>query len=296
MARRRRGGGLSDKTDKTRLAPVDDRDLNDEDLNELTRGGTRIGLRRKGPDGETDPRVADLGMPDQADIPTGEYMRPLSQQASQPIAELGPPVADGDAPPAEEEPYSDGDPNAVSNRTTFSNQAAVLADVLRLRFESKMYGRSPKRILRVEHPDGPSTAGGLLARQAISLVPRKGNAASIVCGWMDVSRHEAVLRSYRSVALRHFSRHNTEVDISQREYNRFLDELVDIMMSGQMRVQILVPEDTGPVPAPASSIQPAARSGSFVGKLFLFTCALVLGVAAERLFHVTERLFSSLGR
>ncbi|HLL55901.1 MAG TPA: hypothetical protein VK447_20225 [Myxococcaceae bacterium] len=296
MARRRRGGGLSGKTDKTRLAPVDDEGLNDEDLNELTRGGTRIGLRRKGPDGETDPRVAGSELLDQADIPTGEYMRPLSQQASQPIADLEPPVPDRDSPVAEEEPYSDGDPNAVSNRTTFSNQAAVLADVLRLRFESKMYGRSPKRILRVEHPDGPSTAGGLLARQAISLVPRKGSAPSIVCGWMDVSRHEAVLRSYRSVAMRHFSRHSTEVDISQREYNRFLDELVDIMMSGQMRVQILVPEDVEPVAAPAASRQPAARSGSFAGMLLLFTFALALGMAAERLFHITQRLFSALGR
>jgi hypothetical protein len=279
MTRQRNGDGMSNET---RVAPSED-----DDLNELTRGGTRVGLERMRQHDETDPARP---MPTRGAVTTREVV----------------PGPDDEEEPYEEEPYSDGpgdnlqDPSEgdpLSNRTTFSNQAAVFADALRARFANKLYGRNPRRIFRVDEHEGPSTAGGLLARQSISLVARKGTAHSIVCGWMDVSRREAVLRSYRSVAMRHFHRHGVEIDLTQKEYDRFLDELVDFLMSGQLRVQILVPEEVEAAPASSTVATPAPRrSGSPFGTLFLVMLVFSLGMLAERFLHLAERVLPGLGR
>jgi len=67
-----------------------------------------------------------------------------------------------------------------AGRTTYSYQALLFADALRGRFAKKIYGRNPHRVARIDEPEGPSTAGGKLARQPVSLVPRKGIATTLL--------------------------------------------------------------------------------------------------------------------
>jgi len=182
---------------------------------------------------------------------------------------------------------------ADSSRTTFSYQAIVFADAIRGRFAKKIYGRNPNRVVRVDEPEGPSTAGGLLARQPVSLVPRKGVAPALVCGWFDIFRKEAQFRSYESLMARHQARHGERPNLTQAEYERFLEELLDSLGAAQFRITLLVPDEKEDAPEPAPRKRPKRLSGS--GMLVAWGVLLALvsfaaGLAVERGTHVTERL------
>lgn len=125
-------------------------------------------------------------------------------------------------------------------RTAFSTRAVLIADLLRDTFSRRFFGRSPYRVLRVDEPEGPSTAGGRLARQSISLVAREGSAPSVVCGWVDASKEEAQLRGYESVARRYEAHHGVELDLAPEHYERFLEDLVKTLMEGGIKVRVLV--------------------------------------------------------
>jgi translation initiation factor IF-2 len=179
-----------------------------------------------------------------------------------------------------------GSESEASNRTVFSSQAALIADLVRDKFSSRFFGRSPFRVLRIDEPEGPSTAGGRLARQNISLVAQQGSAPSIVCGWVDVSKKEAQLRSYESVSRRHEARHGQKVELGPEHYERFLNDLVDTLLIGGIRVRILVPDEQegGATPAPAPVPQaPKRASVSLVMAFLLMVLAFGLGFVARHL-------------
>ena len=172
-------------------------------------------------------------------------------------------------------------------RTAFSTRAVLIADLLRDTFSRRIFGRSPYRVLRVDEPEGPSTAGGLLARQSISLVARDGSAPSVVCGWVDTAKEEAHLRCYESVALRYASHHGMELDLSPEHYERFLETLVDALISGGIKVRVLVLDEEGVALKQAQAVEgggPAPRAKGRRGwgsRLLVLT--FVLGLVAGRL-------------
>ncbi|HLM47008.1 MAG TPA: hypothetical protein VK458_24265, partial [Myxococcaceae bacterium] len=157
-------------------------------------------------------------------------------------------------------------------------------DQLRDKFSRRFFGRSPYRVLRIDEPEGPSTAGGLLARQPISLVSKQGAAPSLVCGWVDTAKSEAQLRGYESVAKRYESHHGTPLDLSPEHYERFLDDMVEALSSGGIKVRVLVLEEQGAAPGQAqgsASRGTSARArGGGKGPLLLvlgFTLGLLAG-------------------
>jgi len=159
-------------------------------------------------------------------------------------------------PDAEPEP----EPSAgESNRTMFATHAALFADRLRDRFAKKIYGRTPHRVLRIDEPEGPSTAGGKLARQSISLIPRRGTAPTIVCGWVDVAKKEAHLRGHESVARRYEAHHGTALDLAEEDYERCIDDLAEALTAGGIKVRVLIPEESAAQrassPAPETEAQ-----------------------------------------
>ncbi|OJH40085.1 hypothetical protein [Cystobacter ferrugineus] len=164
------------------------------------------------------------------------------------------------APVEDEEPETLPPPSAgESNRTMFASHAALFADRLRERFAQKRYGRAPHhRMLRIDEPEGPSTAGGRLARQPLSLVTRSGTAPTLVCGWVDVAREEAQLRGYESVARRYEAHHGTPLDLAAQDYERCLEDLEVALRSGGIRVRVIIPDD--PVPARKSAPSPTATA------------------------------------
>jgi hypothetical protein len=167
-------------------------------------------------------------------------------------------------------------------RTMFANHSALLAEQLRGAMSSKMYGRGPHRELRIDEPEGPSTAGGKLARQTISLVPRKGSGPSVMCGWVDVSKREAQLRNFEAVAKRYESHHGEPLELRQDEYERFLHDVEEVLIKAVIKVRIIVPEEQGAVRvlAPAK----ARRKGvPVLLALTLAVLAFVLGVYVGRM-------------
>jgi hypothetical protein len=195
-----------------------------------------------------------------------------------------PPVPEEDttgnlAAPLEEEPEP--------LRTAFSTKAVLIADLLRDTFSRRFFGRAPYRVLRVDEPEGPSTAGGLLARQAISLVAREGSAPSVVCGWVDTAKEEAQLRCYESVALRYASHHGMELDLSPEHYERFLETLVETLISGGIKVRVLVLDEEGIALKQAQAVEGGAPASKARGRRGwgsrMVALTFVLGLVAGRL-------------
>jgi hypothetical protein len=181
-------------------------------------------------------------------------------------------------------------PVSAMNRTVFSSRAALIADLLRDKFSSRFFGRPPYRVLRVDEPEGPSTAGGRLARQPISLVSRQGSAPSIVCGWVDTAKGEAQLRSYESVSKRYESHHGVQIDLSAEHYERFLNDLETTFMAGGIKVRVLVGDEPGAPPAQGQgqgqAQAPRATAARARSKpktrIFPVVLAFLLGLAAGR--------------
>jgi hypothetical protein len=202
-------------------------------------------------------------------------------------------------PSAQPPPPLDPPPEAGEIRTAFSNKAAMVADLVKATFARRSYGTAPYR-LRIDEPDGPSTAGGLHARQPISLVSRLESAPAVVMGWVDVSKKESQLRNYAVVARRHQGRYNIPLDINEEEYERFLNELVETLFYGGIKILLLVPDEPEPAQAQGSQAQVQAaqqqRGGrSFLGTLLLLSLTLALGIGvgamnSERFVPLIEQL------
>jgi len=181
----------------------------------------------------------------------------------------------------------DEDPSAPGGvqRTMFASHAALLADRLRDKLSKKIYGRAPHRVLRIDEPEGPSTAGGRQARQSISLIPRRGTGPSILCGWVDVSRKEAQLRSHESVARRFELHHGTRMDLPAEDYERFLEDVEEALLTVGLKVRVLVPEEPAPGPRVQSKEQQAPQGAGVAGWLVgvLVAAAFGLGLLAGRM-------------
>ncbi len=167
-------------------------------------------------------------------------------------------------------------------RTMFANHSALLAEQLRSALASKMYGRGPHRVLRIDEPEGPSTAGGKLARQAISLVPRKGTGPSVMCGWVDVSKREAQLRNFEGVAKRYETHHGQPLEMQAEEYERFLADVEEVLAKAVIKVRLIVPEEQGAVRVMPTA--PARRKGvPVLGAVLLAVVAFLLGLYVGRM-------------
>jgi hypothetical protein len=163
---------------------------------------------------------------------------------------------------------------APALRTMFANHSALLAEELRVALSKKVYGRGPHRVFRIDEPEGPSTAGGKLARQSISLVPRKGTSPSLVCGWVDVSKREAQLRNFEAVAKRYEAHHGEPLELRVDEYERFLTDVEEVLTRAVIKVRVMVPEE-----APgARAVAPVARRRGVPGFWVLVLAALAFGL------------------
>ncbi|MBN1203318.1 MAG: hypothetical protein JXB05_00145 [Myxococcaceae bacterium] len=165
-------------------------------------------------------------------------------------------------------------------RTTFSHEAALITDLLRAKFAQRRYGPARYR-LRVGEPEGPSTAGGLLARQPLSLVTRDGSMPAIVCGWVDISKREAQLRSHGVVVRRHQHHHGSPPSLSAQEYEKFLRKLMDTLFEGGIRLLLLLPDEQEDL-APSRAEAPRGSLGSVLVVALLIVLAFVMGMNVER--------------
>ncbi|MBL0696352.1 hypothetical protein JJE73_22165 [Comamonas sp. JC664] len=172
---------------------------------------------------------------------------------------------------------------APALRTMFANHSALLAEQLREALSKKMYGRGPHRVLRIDEPEGPSTAGGKLARQAISLVPRKGSGPSLTCGWVDVSKREAQLRNFESVARRYEDHHGEPLELQPEEYERFLNDVEAVLLQAVIKVRVIVPEEAGAVRVQGPAARSRTKGVPPLWAGLLAVLAFALGLLAGRM-------------
>ncbi|MFB1478947.1 hypothetical protein [Corallococcus sp. RDP092CA] len=165
-------------------------------------------------------------------------------------------------------------------RTMFATHSALLAERLKAELQHKIYGRTPHRILRVDEPEGPSTAGGRQARQAISLVDRKGVAPALVAGWVDVAKGQASLRNHEAVAKRYEFQHGTPLELVPEEYEKFLADVDEVLRTAAIQVRILVPDESAPTRATVGQQTPRATGVAARWVLLLVLGAFLLGLGA----------------
>lgn len=233
---------LEEGANETRMGPVKERGARAKSPQEVSTE-LRPGAAGARNEVSTELRPGAAGARKSGAAPKGGWLAGGEKRAAPPkspvpagVVRLSPLEPAGGRSGGEEE-------GAPALRTTFANHSALLAEELRAALSKKMYGRGPHRVFRIDEPEGPSTAGGKLARQSISLVPRKGTAPSLICGWVDVAKREAQLRNFEAVAKRYEAHHGEPLEMRADEYERFLADVEEVLTRAVIKVRVMVPEE-----------------------------------------------------
>ena len=133
--------------------------------------------------------------------------------------------------------------------THYATRSALVAEAVQGELERKRYGRNPGRRIQISEPDGPSTDGGLKARQPILLVPLSGSAAALHCGWLDAAKMAAQLKSWDAIARKHLARFGSEPDLARSAYEAFLVDARRALLGHGFDPQLVVPDDEALPPA-----------------------------------------------
>ena len=154
-------------------------------------------------------------------------------------------------------------------RTRVANQAASLAETVREGFDEFHLGAGDY-VVELSVPDGPSTGGGVQARQSIRLVPRRKGYAIVVVGTVDPVTSTAELRTFEHVAVLHEVRFRQPLEISGEEYEDFLAKADVVLNLARVKAKRV------PAPAELLAQRKAARRASLPMLLvFLFVMLLV---------------------
>ncbi|MFO0728805.1 MAG: hypothetical protein U1E65_33815 [Myxococcota bacterium] len=148
-----------------------------------------------------------------------------------------------------------------ASRTFHASQAVQISDLIALKFVDQRFGTAVPRVLKVTEPDGPSTDGGLKARQSILLAPEDPSSAqaAIVCGFLDVSRRSAELRPFAVVSQQHQQRYGGNIDITKGEYERCIHDLHEFLRAQAIDSRVAVTAATrSPSMVPRRSLPPTS--------------------------------------
>lgn len=168
------------------------------------------------------------------------------------------------------------------SRTHHADQAVHLADLVSLKFAPMRFGHIRRRVVRVMEPDGPSTDGGRKARQSIVLLPEDGEVGGvIVCGWLDVFRHVAELKSHALVGQAYFERYGMTIDVSKSEYQRMVDTMLEFLRALQIDARMARAERGRTIVSeratPAATPLPILRRGDLSERLMLIAGGSLFG-------------------
>ncbi len=159
-------------------------------------------------------------------------------------------------------------------RTQVANQAASLAESVTDGFDGFTMGAGGYGV-ELSVPEGPSTGGGVQARQHLRLVPRRQGYPVIVAGTVDPVTSTSELRTFEHVALLHELRFDRPVEITADEYGEFLRKAAVVMNLARIRSREVPP-------SPELVAQHAARRKLSLPVLIVFV--LVILAAAVVVF------------
>jgi hypothetical protein len=167
-----------------------------------------------------------------------------------------------------------------ANRTVHAQQAFEFTEVFAYKFDPVIYGQAHPRRLKLQEPDGPSTAGGKQARQSMVLLPDEGDR-KLVVGWIDVSQKMSELRSYTVVSQQYKARFNTDLDLRKEEYEALLQDLRSFLRIQKIDHKI-VEAQVGPQVAkkPAQAAEAPVEGGASTGALLaMLSIGILIGFA-----------------
>ncbi len=144
-------------------------------------------------------------------------------------------------------------------------------------FTQRRYGPARYR-LHIEEAKSADTT-----QQSLMLIARKEPVPSLLCGWVDLAQGEAQLRSYGVLVNRYERRHGKPPPLSEEEYDRFLDKLMDTLFDGGFQILHFVSdeEELRPTGWKHRWLRRPFRSG--LGAMLLVVGAFALGLNAARL-------------
>lgn len=127
-------------------------------------------------------------------------------------------------------------------RTKVANQAASLAESVTDGFEGFQMGAGAYGV-ELSVPEGPSTGGGVQARQHVRLVPRRKGYPIIVAGTVDPVTSTGELRTFEHVAILHELRFDAPLDITEDEYAEFLKKAAVVMNLARVSARQVPPSE-----------------------------------------------------
>lgn len=152
-------------------------------------------------------------------------------------------------------------------------------------FTQRRYGPARYRL----HIEEEKTAG--TGQQPLMLIARKEPLPPLLCGWVDLAQGEAQVRSYGVLVRRHERRHGEPPPLSEEEYDRFLDKLMDTLFDSGFQILHLVSDE--------EELRPSGWRGRFLRRSFrsgLGASLLVVGAFALGLnvAHLVPWLFQHI--
>ena len=177
-------------------------------------------------------------------------------------------------------------PTPEGLRTQLAAQAVNAADVINVSLQRRLLGEVSARHVVVDRPEGVSTEGGKKARQAIKLVEVDGGGTAVMCGWMDVGRKQAELRSYHTIDEHHRRRFAEPLDFTAQAYQDLMREVAKLLRSLSFSVEYQGYEDRDRASLrqrPGGPRRFPLWAGALIGVLAGVLLAVAAGVAAALL-------------
>jgi len=147
------------------------------------------------------------------------------------------------------------------NRTLHAQQALELADLFAYKFGPSAFNG---RRLRLMEPDGPSTAGGKLARQSMVLVADDPDGTNLLVGWVDAAAKQGELRSYGVLAQQFQARHGRTLDLDRQRYEALTKDIETFLKIQKIELKRI---DSAPLPAPPRPVVAPAPSSGVSGEV-----------------------------
>lgn len=146
-------------------------------------------------------------------------------------------------------------------RTVHAQQAMEITDLFSYKFGALRFGHKTPRRLKLTEPDGPSTAGGLQARQPMVLQTDSEPPQTLAFGWVDSAQRTAEAKSLVALDTLHRQRFQRPLDLEADEHQRLLDELRGFLKIQKIELhEAVAPPPPAPLPRP-SAPAPAAGDG-----------------------------------
>jgi hypothetical protein len=118
--------------------------------------------------------------------------------------------------------------------TTVASSMVVHADIVTSRLAPLALGPN-KRVLHITPPTGPSSGGGELARQPLTL---SSGSEQPVCGWVDFVSATAEVRDFATTKSGYEARYKKPFDVGEEEYRVWLQKLLSVLQELSVRASV----------------------------------------------------------